>query len=106
MTRASIAGLGIALAFAIAGCGPKRGPNGASAGDAILVVRSNVRDAQVYVDGRFIASLEALHGGLALEPGAHRLELRRDDYFSRYLEVSLARAEHKQVTLELSAILP
>jgi len=94
------------LALAVVACGPKRGPNGASASDAILVVRSNVRDAQVYIDGRFIASLEALHGGLALEPGAHRLELRRDEYFSRYLEVSLARAERKQVTLEMSAILP
>ena len=31
-----------------------------TADDAIIKVKSNVRDAQVYVDGRFIAPLQAL----------------------------------------------
>jgi len=57
-------------------------------------------------DGRFIAPLDALGGGVALSPGAHRLELRHEDYFSSYLELQLARAERKRLALDLAAILP
>ncbi len=87
-------------------CGPKIGPNGVTDEDAIVIVKSNVRDAQVYIDGRYVASLEALHGGLAVSPGAHRMELRHDDFFSTYLELDLKRAEHRRVTLALAPILP
>ena len=89
-----------------AACGPKIGPNGVTSDDAIVYVKSNVRDAQVYVDGRFIAPLSVLGGGVVLEPGAHQLELRHEDYFPSYLELQLARAEHKKVAMEMSAILP
>lgn len=95
----------VASWFAVA-CGPKIGPNGVTSEDAIVYVRSNVRDAQVYVDGRFIAPLSALRGGVAVEPGTHRFELRREDYFSSYLELSLARAQRKKITMEMAAILP
>jgi hypothetical protein len=87
-------------------CGPKVGARGVTANDAIVYLESNVRDAQLYVDGRFIAPLDALRGGVALEPGAHRLELRHDDYFSSYLELQLARAERRRLALDLAAILP
>jgi hypothetical protein len=89
-------------------CGPRSvaGPNGVTSDDAIVYVQSNVGDAQVFVDGRFIAPLDALHGGIAVDPGTHRLELRREDYFSSYLELQLARAERKQVALDMAAILP
>lgn len=96
----------LVILIALGACGPNVGPRGASTDDAVLVVRSNVRDAQVYVDGRFVASLDALRGGIAVEAGTHRLELRRDDYFSRYLEVSVTRAHRKQISLDLSPILP
>lgn len=89
-----------------AGCGPKIAPNGVTSDDAIVYVKSNVRDAQVFVDGRFIAPLHALRGGVAVDPGAHRLELRHEDYFSSYLELQLARAERKQVAMEMAPILP
>lgn len=77
-----------------------------SSGDAIVYLRSNVRDAQVYVDGRFVAPLDALGGGVALEPGTHRVELRHEDYFSSYLELRVARAEHKKIAVDMAAILP
>jgi hypothetical protein len=98
-------------ALAVAGwlaaaCGPRIGPTGVTADDAIVYLQSNVRDAQVYVDGRFIAPLEALGGGIAVEPGTHRLELRREDYFSSYLELAVARAERKKIALDMAAILP
>jgi hypothetical protein len=88
----------------IAACGAA--PRAAPASDAILYLRSNVRDAQLYVDGRFIAPLDRLGGGVALSPGNHRLELRHEDYFSSYLEVALTRAERKRLALDLAAILP
>ena len=87
-------------------CGPSVGTRGVTAADAIVKLESNVRDAQVYVDGRFIAPLEALRGGVAVEPGVHRFELRHDDYFSRYLELTLTRAERRTVSMEMAPILP
>jgi hypothetical protein len=94
------------LALALAACGPRIGPNGVTSDDAIVIIHSNVRDAQVFLDGRLVAPLDALGGGVAIEPGAHRLELRHEDYFSRYVELSVARAERKQLTLDMAAILP
>lgn len=99
MTRALIL-------IALAACGPKIGPNGVTSDDAIVVIHSNVHDAQVFLDGRLVAPLDALGGGVAIEPGAHRLELRREDYFSRYVELRVARAERTQLTLDMAAILP
>lgn len=87
------------------GASPPR-PGGVEPDDAIIQVRSNVRDAQVYVDGRFVAPLHAVGAGIAVEPGFHRLELRRDDYFSSYLELELARAERRKVRVELAPVLP
>lgn len=96
----------VLLVLALASCGPKVGPNGVTADDAIIKVQSNVRDAQVYVDGRFIAPLQALRGGVAVVPGVHRFELRHDDYFSSYLVLKVARAERRSVAMELAPILP
>jgi len=73
---------------------------------AILYVRSNVRDAQLYVDGRFIGPLDALAGGVALAAGVHRLELRHEDYFSTYREVQVARASRKSLAMDMAVILP
>ena len=87
-------------------CGPKVGPSGVSASDAIVKVKSNVRDAQVFVDGRFVAPLSALRGGVAVEPGVHRFELRHDDFFSGYLELTLAKAERREVAIDLAPMLP
>lgn len=96
----------LALALGLAACGPKVGPNGVSADDAIVKLASNVRDAQLYVDGRFVAPLTALRGGVAVAPGPHRFELRHDDYFSRYLELDLKRAERTSVSLDMAPVLP
>lgn len=106
MTRALAVACGLAAFCLAAGCGPRIGPNGVASDNAIVYVQSNVRDAQVFVDGRFIAPLDALRGGVAVDPGVHRLELRHEDYFSSYLELPLARAERKRVVMDLAAILP
>ena len=105
MIRAALAALAVIGALAI-GCGQRAAPSGPRSDDAVVVLKSNVRDAQVYIDGRFVAPLNALRGGVALAAGAHRLELRHEDYFSSYLELQLARAERRTVALDLAAILP
>lgn len=93
----------VVLAFA---CGPKPAPNRVTPDDAIVYFKSNVGDAQVFVDGRFVGPVNVLHGGVAVDPGRHRVELRRDDYFSRYVELDLRRAERKQLQLEMAPVLP
>jgi hypothetical protein len=103
-----VTGAGRALVAAgwLAACGPVSGPARPGSGLAIVYLDSNVRDAQVFVDGRFVAPLDALRAGLAVEPGVHRIELRRDDYFSGYRELSVGRAERTRVAIELAAVLP
>jgi hypothetical protein len=95
------------FALGLVACGtPKTKPNGVTRNDAVVVLKSNVRDAQLFVDGRFIAPLNAIGGGVAVEPGMHRFELRHEDYFSSYLELTVARAEHKKVSLDMAPVLP
>lgn len=102
MTRALV----FAVALAAVACGGKQNPGGVDRDDAIVKLSSNVTDAQLYVDGHFIGPLRALRGGVAVEPGTHRFELRHDEYFSSYLELTLGRAERKQVALEMAPVLP
>jgi len=94
------------LACGLAACGSPPAPGRVTASDAILYLQSNVRDAAVYLDGQFVAPASALGRGMAVEPGRHRLELRHEDYYSSYLELELARAEHKRLAIDLAEILP
>ncbi len=96
----------VLVLVALAGCGAASSSGGAARSDAIVLVQSNVRDAQIFIDGRFITFLHAAGAGIALKPGVHRFELRHDDYFSSYLELSLTRAERKKVSMAMSPILP
>ncbi len=96
----------LVLVVALAACGPKPAPTGPSAGDAVLFVKSNVSDAQVWVDGRLVGPLAVVRGGIAVDPGRHRLELRHDDYFSRYVELDLHQSEHKKLSLDMAPVLP
>jgi hypothetical protein len=95
-----------ALLVMLAACGGQPVKSGVTRDDAILSIRSNVRDAQVYVDGRFVTPLDAAGGGIPVTPGTHRFELRHEDYFSSYLELTLGKAERRKVTMELAPILP
>jgi hypothetical protein len=97
----------LAVLLALGACaGAPRDPSRVTRDDAIVVVRSNVPDAQVFIDGRFIAALDAMRAGVAVSPGTHRFELRRDDFFSTYVELTLVRAERRRVDLDLAPVLP
>jgi len=91
---------------ALAACGSPPPVHGPRAGQAVVYVSSNVRDAQVYVDGRFVGMLGMLHGGLAMDAGHHRIELDHTEYFSRYAELALSRSERLKVDLEMKPVLP
>jgi hypothetical protein len=96
----------LALLLLVA-CGPKPAPSsGVTADDAIFYVRSNVADATVFVDGRFIGPISMVKAGIAVVPGHHRVEVRRDDYFARYVELDLKRAERKKLEINLAPVLP
>jgi hypothetical protein len=95
------------LAAALAACGGRQTTSSrVDADDAIVTLKSNVSDANVFVDGRYYGSVKMLRGGLAFEAGTHRLELRHEDYFSGYVELDLKRAEKRQVEVELAPVLP
>jgi hypothetical protein len=96
----------VVVAFAIAACGGTKVTPSAKRENAIVVLKSNVRDAQLYVDGRFIGPLDAIGGGIAVGAGTHRFELRHEDYFSSYLELTLEKSERKRLQVELAPILP
>jgi hypothetical protein len=104
--RAPAFGRGVALAAVLAACGPKPTPNGVTRDDAVVQIKCNVTDAQVYMDGRLVGPINVVRAGIAVGPGQHRLELRHDDYFSRYVELDLHRAERKKLQLEMAPILP
>lgn len=81
-------------------------PTGGESSDAVVYVASNVGDAHIYIDGRIIGPVRALAAGIALDPGAHRIELRHDDHFSRYAEVTLRTGQKLRLDLEMVEILP
>lgn len=87
-------------------CGAAAPKHGPAAGDAIMYLGSNLADAQVYVDGRFVGPINLVKAGIAVDPGKHRVELRHDDYFSRYAELDLKKAEKKTLQLDLAPVLP
>lgn len=103
MTAAALA---VLAALALAACGPKAPPNGPAPSDALVYVSSNVRDALVYIDGKLVGPTDILRHGIAMDPGTHLLELRHDDYFSRYVVLQLARAEHRKLQLDMAPVLP
>ena len=101
-----VLGLGLVLGTLFSGSGCRGARHADPHANAILYLSSNVRDAQLYVDGHFVAPLLALHGGISVIPGTHRLELRSENYFSSYLEVAVTRAERRKIALPLAAMLP
>jgi hypothetical protein len=110
------------IAVAVAGCGasPPPDPTQVQADDAILWFRAVsvatdsavsaarapvITDAALWVDGRYVGTLEALRGGVAVEPGRHRVEIRHDDYLSYYAELTLSDGQRQRLTVELAPIL-
>lgn len=94
----------LALILALAACGARGAP--ATDDDAVVLVRSSVPDAALWVDGRYVGPVGSLRGGVAVEPGVHRIEIRHDAHFSHYAELELAPRERRTLEVELAPILP
>ena len=107
MTRSWAILIGFALVLTI-GCGDgrKHGATTPQRNDAIIHFDAPIKDAEVYVDGRFIRRIRELRGGLALSPGAHRIEVRHDHYHSLYLELRVEKRERRTIPVKLAPILP
>lgn len=74
--------------------------------DAVVVVKVDVEDASLWVDGRYVGPIGSLRGGVAVEPGVHRFEIRHDEHFSHYAELELAARERRTLQVDLAPILP
>lgn len=94
------------LIAVVAACHPSPTTTGAATNVAIIYVASNVGAAQVYLDDRLVGPVSAFAKGIAVDPGAHRVELRHDDYFSRYAELALRRSQVARLELDMAPILP
>jgi hypothetical protein len=108
VTRKLAPGLAFAVAVgaaAVAGCGGAT-VRGASRGDAIFYIDTDVTDAGLYVDGTFIGDMRSLRGGVSVKPGEHRVEVRHDDYFAYYAELALKAGERRRVKVDLAPVLP
>jgi hypothetical protein len=86
-----------------AGC-PKQTP--ATDDDAVVIFKSDVPDAALWVDGRYVGPVSSLKGGVAVSPGVHRFELRDDGHFSHYVELTLAPDDRQVLEVHLAPILP
>jgi hypothetical protein len=98
----------VAVMASAAACGGAnlRDPARVDGDDAVVKVRTAVKDASLWVDGRFIGPIGGLSGGVALEPGKHRFELRHDEYWSHFEELDLAARQRVVMDVELAPVLP
>lgn len=67
-----------------------------------LVVACEPGDASVYVDDRFQGSVASLKTApLSLTEGVHRIEIRREGYFSHYSEVTVSKGVRQSLEVRL-----
>jgi hypothetical protein len=105
MPRRSSAGLALALLLSLSACGGAAAPP-ARSDRAVLEVSCPVADAVLWLDGRYVAQLRDIRGGVALRPGHHQVELRHDRYHAYYGEVDLRRGERRRIDVPLAEALP
>lgn len=94
--------LAVALA-ATSACGAARP---IASDRAVLVIRSSAGEASVWIDERYVGVVETLPNGVALPPGAHRVELQLDGHFTRYFDVELSARERRELEVSFVPLLP
>jgi len=95
----------VVAVWLLAGCGGAA-PKGETRRDAVLVLEVGYKDASIWVDGRFVAEVGQARGGVAVSPGAHRVEVRRDGYHTFYALVTVGPGERRAIAVELAEELP
>lgn len=80
---------------------PTSAPAEAPAPSALLKLDVDPPDAEVKIDGELLGQADSLPTPLPLEPGLHRIEIRRDGYEIWRAEVAVHDdSEHLEVKLE------
>jgi hypothetical protein len=74
--------------------------------DALVLIKCDVDDAEVWVDGRYLREMRELRKGIAIAPGKHRIEVRHSEYHSLYFELDLAPRQRKRLDASLAPRLP
>jgi hypothetical protein len=95
----------LALAALLTACAGTASPT-TTGNRAVLEVQCPVPDAVLWVDGRYIAQLRDLRGGIALRPGPHQIELRHDRYHAHYAEITIRPGQHLRLPIALAESLP
>jgi hypothetical protein len=97
----------IGLGFAITACaGTARGTD-AHADDAVVTIDCPIKDASLWVNGRYVHPISDVRGGIALSPGkTHFIEVKHDRYHTFYAELTLERRERRTLTIRLAQVLP
>jgi hypothetical protein len=99
--------LGALLLAGMAACGARAATRGGvSPDDAIVHVQCNVPEAELWVDERYIGPVGALKGGVALPPGAYRIELRHPQHHAFYGEIEVRARERRTLEIALAEQLP
>lgn len=102
----------VAIAAALIALGPAcrggdaRAPTRIPAAHAIVKFTTAVADAGLWIDGTFVGTVGALRGGVVLDPGAHRVEVRDEAYFVHYQELDLAPGQRLTLAIDLAPLLP
>jgi hypothetical protein len=94
-----------AALLAALGCGGAQTPTDPD-DRAVLRVTCPVADAVLWVDGRYVAQLRDIRGGVALPPGRHQIELRHDRHHAHYEQIELAVGQRFQLEIELAEAFP
>ncbi len=85
------------------GCGPpSTNAKTAKKNSAVLVVKCEVPDAEVWINSRYSRSTAEFTRGIRLKPGSYRIEIRHRDYHSRYYEFTVAAKERKVLEVDLA----
>ena len=94
------------VALLAIGCGGRQNPDGGE-NSGVVVIRCNVDDAELWVDGHYFREIaEIPRGGVRMPAGMHRVEIRHDGYFSHYSELELAPSERRVLDVNLAPVLP
>lgn len=70
-----------------------------------LIIDSDPEDAEIYVDDRYIGVVGVLNKSpIAIAEGEHRLEVRRDGYFSSYHEIRVVKGVRQRLRVSLTRV--
>ncbi len=94
--------LGALLCWACGGApaAPATGPDG------LVQIECAVSDAELWLDGSYLAEVREAVGGLSLPPGRHRLIVRHDQHHEAYVAFDVAPGEKKRLSIELARRFP